>query len=129
MNSKIASLLTTISICLLLGAGFDCTTVIAQNQTNEELQFVESDGFKSKDGKFFHVKGTIRNISKSRAVKMVKVTVIIYDKENKELETKTVPLTPEVLKPGEEGTFEVVTKYHDKMHGYQKTVKWKVRKW
>ena len=57
------------------------------------------------------------------------VTVIIYDKENKELEKKTVSTSPDIIKPGEEATFEVVTKYYEKMRGYQKTAKWRKRRW
>jgi len=142
MQSIISSILAVLFLCTPASAGLtkrnsgesrtefhSRLTVLAQNNAKEELEFVQSEAYKSKDGKNFHVKGTVRNISRSLAVKKITVTVIIYDKENKELETKTVPLNPDVLKPGQEGTFEVVTKYNDKMHGYQKTVKWKMRRW
>jgi hypothetical protein len=129
MKRRFVLLPTAVFLCVMFVASYDCTAVFAQDEVKEELQFVSSEAFKSKDGKFFHVKGAVRNVSENRAAKKIEVTVILYDKENKDLEKKTVPLTPAVLKPGEEGTFEVITKYNDKIHGYQKTVRWKVRKW
>ena len=93
------------------------------------MEFVKTEAFKSKDGKHFHVKGIVKNITTNNALKKVTVTVIIYDKENKELEKKTVSTSPDIIKPGEEATFEVVTKYYEKMRGYQKTAKWRKRRW
>ena len=98
--------------------------VIAKNLRKGDLVFIDSNSYKSKDGKYFYVKGTLKNVVKI-SVKKVTVTVRIYDKDNNELEKKSVPLTPDVLRPGEEGTFEVQMKFNEKMHGYQKTVEWK----
>ena len=96
---------------------------IAKTQRKGDLEFVETEAYKSKDGKNFFVKGTVRNIGKI-STKKVTVTVIIYDKDNNELEKKTVPLNPDLLRPGDEGSFEIKTAFHKQMHGYQKTIKW-----
>ena len=98
--------------------------VIAKNLRKGDLVFTDSNSYRSKDGKCFCVKGTLKNVA-NLSVKKVMVTVRIYDKDNNELEKKSVPLNPDVLRPGEEGTFEVQMKFNEKMHGYQKTVKWK----
>ena len=103
---------------------YSSAVLFAKDQIEGDLVFVETDAYKSKDGKDFYVTGKVKNVSKV-TIKKISVTVRIYNKDNKELERKTVSLSPDTLRPQEEGSFEVVTKFNEEMHGYQKTVKWK----
>lgn len=102
---------------------------MAQRHRKGDLKFIRSEAGTSKDGKFFHITGAVKNVTESTTLKKVTITIQIYDRNEEVLFEKTVPALPDTLKAGEEGTFEVITEFSEKMHGYRKSVTWKTSRW
>jgi len=91
------------------------------------LSFVESNEYRCDEGKFLCLKGTVKNNMRTRTLRSVKITVKLYDKDNRLLKTLSVNTVPADIPAGQEATYEIKTEYDRKIKKYNKSAAWKSR--
>lgn len=91
------------------------------------LSFVESSEYKCDEGKSLCLSGTVKNNMRTRTLRSVKITVKLYDKDNRLLKTLSVDTVPSDIPAGQEATYEIKTEYDRKIKRYNKSAAWKSR--
>ncbi len=99
-----------------------------QHKTDSNpLTFVESSECRCEDGKQLCLDGTVRNNMRTRTLRSVKITVKLYNKDNKLIKTLSVNTSPPDIPAGQEATYEIKTEYDSRIKKYNKSATWKSR--